>query len=59
MFQVYIGATLLLSTSDAASAIRRAYECAATFPASPVTIDRDGEEMTRAEIEDMAAELSL
>ncbi len=59
MYKTYLGATLMLATTDAASAILRAYQCKATSPASAITIERDGEELTLAEIEELAAALGL
>jgi hypothetical protein len=59
MFKTYCGPNLLLSTSDARAAILYARECTATSPASPVTIERDGEELTRWEIDVLASELGI
>lgn len=58
-FKTYCGATCLTTTHDALAAIARAYECVSTSPASAVTIERDGEELSVADIQDLEHRLTL
>lgn len=57
-FKTYCGATCLLTTRDAMAAISRAASCVRSSPASPVTIERDGEELTVHQIEELERSLT-
>lgn len=58
-FKAYCGAALLIATLDPMAALSRIYSCLRTSPASPVTLERDGEELTVAEIHDLEHTLTL
>lgn len=58
-FKSFCGAICLITTHDALAAITRAYKCVSTSPASAVTIERDGEELSVADIQDLEYRLAL
>lgn len=58
-FKTFCGAICLTTTHDALAAISSAYQCVSTSPASAVTIERDGEELSVADIQDLEYRLTL